>query len=387
MLTVRPSGAIALRLSLATAGLLVLIACATAAPSAREEPSFADAYGAAAASPKSQARLDALWAALAREGYCDAETQRCAVESDLMLTRDEAGAYFRERFAAAEKIPEKERGEAGAFELSLNVRNGARDIWPSHLQTMTYAVDRQSFASAPPGAYERAVEMMAAAASSWRDVCPDGCGISFAHLPEKDAAPRHADGLTFIVRYEPVGRGVTASSFYPHQILNETRTALDPLKQKTDGYVEIYPPFFQIEEAEGYRYYTRPTSWSDEGASRKTYVRQDGVLRHELGHILGYRHEFANAVPTADPNFQGCETVIRNESGAAGGRAVLLQASGKADPQSVMMYPCGRIAYHQTVRAVIGEGDRYPMAFSDCDKALHRHIYGLGARDVAACQR
>ena len=370
--------------SAAPAAMLALAACATAVPT--PEPTFAEAYAAAAAAPKSRARLDTLWRALARKGYCDAAAVRCAVESDLVLTREEAGAYFRERFAAAEKIPEKEKAEAGAFELSLNVRNGTRDTWPRRLQAMTYAVDRQTFASAPPGAYERAVEMMAYAAGGWREICAE-CEISFTHLREKDAAPRHADGLTFIVRYEAQGNGATASSFYPHRILNDARTAIDPFRQKNNGYLEIHQPFFQEQETAEYKYYTRPISWTHEGVARRTYVMQDGVLRHELGHILGYRHEFANAVPTADPAFQGCETVIREEAGAAGGQALLLQAGGKADPKSVMMYPCGRISYHQTVRPVIGDSDRYPMAFSPCDEALHRHVYGKGDRDVAACLR
>lgn len=72
-----------------------------------------------------------------------------------------------------------------------------------------------------------------------------------------------------------------------------------------------------------------------------------GVLRHELGHVLGYRHEHIGNVP-------GCNT-----------EGVSWERLTPYTPNSVMHYFCG------------GAGS-FDLSLRDLDKAGHRCLYLTG---------
>ena len=149
---------------------------------------------------------------------------------------------------------------------------------------------------------------MAAAGSAWTDACND-CGVRFTHVVKSDGAPGSA-GLSFRVRYHDAGGQYIAAAFFPH----------DPPAERV---IQIDPSYFS------------------------TSFDKQGVLRHELGHVLGYRHEQARGVP-------GC---LRE--------GTQWQPLTPYDPKSVMHYFCG------------GAGS-LRLELTDIDRAGHRKLYSSG---------
>lgn len=129
------------------------------------------------------------------------------------------------------------------------------------------------------------------ATSDWKRVC----NVDFKHISELDNQLRSTDNpseLSFVVR--KIGNssgGLIASAFFPY----------DPKYKRK---VLITPKFFT-------------TSFS-----------KTGVLRHEIGHILGFRHEhIRSGAPAVCPNESLDETLDLT----------------KYDPKSVMHYFCGGV--------------------------------------------
>jgi hypothetical protein len=155
---------------------------------------------------------------------------------------------------------------------------------------LTYCVLKKSFGSDDAEAnYQKVVENMWKAARAWEKTC----NVKFDHRADLDGSPAgsHPDGVVFPVRELDVGGALIAAAFFPNDPLERRRLLIDP---------SYYSPTMQFD----------PT----------------GVLRHELGHVLGFRHEHIRS--QAPPICQG-----EDPEGTFN--------ITDYDPRSVMHYFCG----------------------------------------------
>lgn len=246
-------------------------------------------------------------------------------EGDLVLD-DEHLLEYADRIAArnaADPTSKKLVGEKDANGDWIRQQPGSTLVW---------AVDTATFAD--PADRERVTSAVAAAAAAWEAVCD----IHFRHDPSRDG-PGVVPGadLAFVVRREPKAGSLLASAFFPHWTVDRR-------------FVRIYPP------------------WGTGGFDPV------GVLRHELGHVLGFRHEH-----------------IRSEApavcwGETPGAAAPLTAY---DPQSVMHYFCGEVgskALEITPVDVDGARALYgPAAAPEAASSLDSLPYG--PRELDALRR
>lgn len=216
------------------------------------------------------------------------------VEGDLLLDEEGVQAY----------LMALRRGQVPARdgELLVLTEQGKKVIWAKGQRQLTYAVDRGSFPSRAQ--YQLVVDNMRAAAQDW--VFCQECAISFLHKPALDPEPKTGQ-VTFIVRFSANVGGSFAVGFFPN--------ATQALR-----YVHITPAYFTTD-----------------------YDRV-GILRHELGHVLGYQHEQAVGIP-------GCAREGNN-----------WQEVSPYNPRSVMHYLCG------------GGGTKR-LVLQNTDKAGHRATY------------
>lgn len=209
--------------------------------------------------------------------------------------------------------------------VPMSARDGAAtqgewrqaEIWAKDQRALTYWIDaaelcgRRPAAATPCAREATVVASLAAAARDWENACPT-CGVSFTRTLDRDRA-------TFRVRYisavllrsgEKQQPDYVARSFYPRS-------------EMKNRVLRLSPSFF-----------SGP-------------LDPIGVMRHELGHILGYAHENScagkvNALP-------------------ANLRSITVT---QADDRSVMRQPCGNMTADGTT----------PL--SALDIADHRKIYG-----------
>ncbi len=173
------------------------------------------------------------------------------VDGDIRMTEPDVRQMVRDRQSALKGgKPWPDSAKQG--ELIVNTENGVPTCYKSEGERrLTYAIDKGSFAAAPEqNAFEKIQEEIQAAAAEWEKACPE-CNIRFERVP--NTSPRQGDA-NFLVRYVGNQGALIASAFFPKDL---------PPKR----YVDI-----------ALAYYTA-------GYDRI------GVLRHELGHVLGYRHE------------------------------------------------------------------------------------------------
>lgn len=253
---------------------------------------FMDLYRAAVADPFDATKRTAYLHSLPKQG------DYYILEGDLRMTEDEVLSYL---VAQGDAPAPVEHGS----ELLVNLYAGARDFYRSLDQRkLTYAVDRKSFPKEEQ--YEAVVEAMQKAGTDWADACSE-CKVQFIHVKEQDAAPSQ-DKVNFTVRYQDAQGQYIAMSFFPH----------DPPLQR---YLEVDPTYFT------------------------TQFDKAGVFRHELGHILGYRHEHIRDVP-------GC--YLEDDA---------WQPLTSYDPKSVMHYFCG------------GKGS-LRLELTALDREGHHKLYG-----------
>ncbi|MBQ0822684.1 hypothetical protein KBI52_21085 [Microvirga sp. HBU67558] len=236
------------------------------------------------------------------------------VEGDMILTDAELRQLVRERRDALNgKEPWPPSAKQG--ELIVMTKDGAPTCYRSpEERQLTYAIDRQSFAEAPEaGAYEAIALEVEAATSDWQKVCPE-CGITFRRL--NIPAPSEGDA-NFIVKYVGYQGALIARAFFPKDIQAKR--------------------YLQVTQA----YYTG------------NYSRV-GILRHEIGHILGYRHEHIR--PEA-PFLCFFKPESKEWARIAGGRY---------DPKSVMHYPC------QADGITVGS---FTFQLTQADQTSHRKFY------------
>lgn len=230
------------------------------------------------------------------------------LEGDIRLTESEIRPYLSGLRARSSRLDD-------SSELLVNLVNAAPDYWADTTRRqLTYAVDRRTFT---PDQYARVVGHMSRAARDWEAACPD-CGVRFVHRSQHDDAPSH-EQVVFIVRQQPLDSSLIALAFFPSQPSRRRFLDLDP------------------------RFLT-------------TSYDRDGILRHELGHILGYRHE----------RLAGSNACYVAEEGR-------WMALTPYDSKSVMHHPCEGVTQEGHTRFVISEGD----------KQGHRALYGAASRQHA----
>lgn len=196
------------------------------------------------------------------------------VEGDLLLDIDELKIHF-----FKSNRPTENRKLVGIMRDGkiLKIEN------PSNI---TYAIIKETFSEKE---YKEIVAQMNEATLNWERVCK----VDFTHKSELDnklAATDNPEEVTFVVRkVGPVSNGLLASAFFPY----------DP---KSERKVLITPSFFN------------------------TSFNKSGILTHEIGHILGFRHEhIRSGAPAACPKESTVSTIDLTQY----------------DPQSVMHYFCG----------------------------------------------
>src|SRR5439155_23200877 len=173
-------------------------------------------------------------------------------------------------------------------------------------QPIRYVVNKAAFGTS----YDLVVDSMHRAAKNWMDT---GANVIFEHLQAKDTLPRAQlidqggapIGFTFLVEAANLPGGTIAMSFFPPDPKNRRRLLIAP-------------------------------SWLN-------FDRKVGVLTHELGHVLGFRHEH---IRTEAPQGCGKEDL---------GFDVPIT---EYDRDSIMHYICGGINPPLTISALDREGVR-----------------------------
>lgn len=152
---------------------------------------------------------------------------------------------------------------------------------------LTYRVARDSFGG-NAAHYQLVVDSVRAATQEWEKTC----GVNFEHRAALDSKPGVGlEGMLFVIKEFNASGKFIASSFFPSDPPARRALLIDP------------------------SYYT-------------TSFDKVGVLRHELGHILGFRHEhIRNEAPPVCPNEPLWDT----------------QVLTVYDPTSVMHYFCGGV--------------------------------------------
>ena len=209
-------------------------------------------------------------------------------EGDLLLDADEAFLYSL-RASGNDPAPDAPLGDQDAL-VGITHR-GAVVRWDPGL-VLSYCVLRTSFPTVAD--YERVCTEIAAASAAWEDACD----VTFQHRREFDykkpstTASDIDPSLIFTVRYIDSQAKFVAAAFFPTQPPVRRKVLIDP------SYYRPSPDYDTV-----------------------------GVLRHELGHVLGFRHEHAR--PEAP---RTCPDDVD---------PFALSPLTTYDPQSVMHYFCG----------------------------------------------
>ncbi|MFS0736861.1 hypothetical protein ABC347_07410 [Sphingomonas sp. 1P06PA] len=259
-------------------------------------------FAAVDANVADQAAFDRLLSGLPQIRFDDDGTPRTFYvwEGDMALSAEEIRAIIFARKAGVEPA-------RGPQELLLQLRSdGQPGYWMRGKRTLSWAADCASFETSAQCATAR--QLFTTAARDWVRAC-GGCGLSFREVAGA-ARIQPGDGAgqpTLVLRYQPDQFDYLAIAFF----------ANDPAFKR---FVSVTPGFFS------------------------TSFDNAGILRHEIGHVLGYRHEHNRALT-------GCH--FEDD------RWVALTPY---DPKSVMHYFCG------------GGGTR-ALQLTASDIAGHRQLY------------
>ena len=250
---------------------------------------YVDAFEAAVAAPSDPTAGAGLMALLPKVTTSFGPPRELfVIEGDLTVDADDL-----ERYRLAKSVGGISADKQNP-ELIVHVEDGQQAHWKSGKQTLRYAVVKSTFPD--PESYQAVVDDMKNAGGDWVGACA-GCAVAFEYRPQFDAlgtwdefqALADTDDLRFIVVFNPDASGPIASAFFPTDTWQERL-------------VSIFPKYFTL----------APGGYTGRG-----------VLRHELGHVLGYRHEHTR-------NIAGCVFEDANWAPVT-----------PYDPHSVMHYFCG----------------------------------------------
>ncbi len=202
-----------------------------------------------------------------------------------------------------------------ALTIAVDELSRIKEKWAKDT-IITYSVNEGSFSSTAN--YQKVVAFMKKATEEWMDACD----VQFKYMPEFDSHEDNADLLRqvkFVVQEQRVSPYV-ATAFYPLDPPKERRIYLDPLLY----YGSQYDPL--------------------------------GTLRHELGHVLGFRHE---SIWSRDALCRGEEVILDR----LGGRLDGILIRNTYDSKSVMHYKCGA-------------SGSYLLEISPTDKSSAAAVYG-----------
>lgn len=223
------------------------------------------------------------------------------VEGDILISRGEIANYLENRQPRGASEPPTEAPVSK--ELIVNIVNGQYDYLKTEDdRSLKYAIDRGSFRSSQEA--DSALDNFQMGAQAWVDACKE-CGVSFSLVED-------SSDVDFVISYVDDVDGPIARAFFPSYPKDLWR-------------VEVFPDFF----------------------SDNLSFDQVGVMRHEIGHILGFRHEHIGNIP-------GCF--------AEGGT---YQPITPYTPNSVMHYMCGN-------------GGSFDLALRETDVEGYRCLYTTG---------
>ncbi|MDI6100390.1 hypothetical protein QLQ12_17420 [Actinoplanes sp. NEAU-A12] len=231
-----------------------------------------------------------------RRVILDGERSYYVLEGDLLFDEDELTIYALQK-AQSQGDALVSPNTSAAIEPApalVGIAAGNRVVRWAPDRVLGYCVIRASFPDQQQ--YEKVRDNMAAAAAAWEATC----GVDFAYMPLHDGHPDPSTpasdidpSLVFSVRYIDAGAQFIAAAFFPTYPPDRRRVLIDP-------------SYF---------------------AEDLTFDRV-GVLRHELGHVLGFRHEHIRSnAPAVCPNEPLADTVDLTAY----------------DPKSVMHYFCGGV--------------------------------------------
>lgn len=260
------------------------------------------------------------------------QTKRITIDGDLVGTEAQLAAYLQYLRSRDQQPVEQQTGYQPA---SLTIRKTPEGLYVMRTQPVKYSFD---FARSKLDESKQTIirTTLRTAMDDWEKIC----GVQFKEV-------KNSDKWDVVVYYGGENSRYARASFP------------DDLKHQD---IEIDEPFFED-----------PATYS-----------QVGILRHELGHTLGFVHEHLNATKDCTPD-QGqrvaAELAAANEGQAAGiyKYGFTLTRLGVYDKKSVMHYPwmCG------------GGGN---LTFSDIDIKAAQIVYGPPANapvksDVVAERR
>lgn len=245
------------------------------------------------------------------------------VEGDLLYDDDELSLYALTQASREEDGLMSPMAAETALEPSpalVGISTGSRIVRWAPNKVLGYAVNRASFISDQQ--YEKVCTAMVSATKAWEGTC----GVAFEHHVAHDnhddpsVTPSEIDpSLVFVVRHIDAEGKFIASAFFPTQPPRRRRVLIDPSFFSEDL---VFDPV--------------------------------GVLRHELGHVLGFRHEhIRSGAPAVCPQEQTTDVIDLTAY----------------DPRSVMHYFCG------------GVGSR-ELKITDLDRQGAQKLYGPPLRTM-----
>jgi hypothetical protein len=237
------------------------------------------------------------------------------VEGDILLDEKELRQYAQHREAViAAQIANREAGIPLVANVETVTEGDKIVRWAPGLE-LSYSVLRRTFTIGGKAGYQLTVNSLRRATADWEKTC----GVKFAHKVELDDSDSlRPEGVLFVVREVDAKGQVIAAAFFPGDPPDRRHVIIDP---------SFYKPDLEYDKV--------------------------GVLRHELGHVLGFRHEHIR--PETPPGCPDEDTY---------GTIVLT----KFDPRSVMHYFCGGVGSKE-------------LAITDLDKAGAQRMYGSPLSD------